>query len=143
MSARTGQRAQRVTGPACLVADPDPLARRALTDSLRADGGFAVIGQASDGVEAVELARHYRPDIVLLATGPAGPRRGRPPASRSSRTSPETRVVMLATAPDLELEMRAVRAGASGFVVKSDEIDVDQARRWRSSPPATRSSRPS
>src|ERR1700730_11886769 len=54
--------------PRVLVADPDQLARRALTDSLRADGGFAVIGQASDGVEVVELARHYRPDIVLIAT---------------------------------------------------------------------------
>src|SRR5665213_4098800 len=51
-----------------LVADPDPLARRALTDSLREDGAFTVIGQATDGVEAIELARHYAPDVVLLAT---------------------------------------------------------------------------
>ena len=105
-----------------LVADPDPLARRALTDAVREDGGFLVIGQAADAVEAVELACHYRPDLVLLAAH-------LPNADaiaiceRIVRASPVTRVVILATEPDVELEMRAVRAGASGYVVKSDETE--------------------
>ena len=55
-----------------LVADPDQLARRALTDSLRDGGAFTVVAQASDGVEAVELARHYRPDVVLIAASLTG-----------------------------------------------------------------------
>jgi DNA-binding NarL/FixJ family response regulator len=109
--------------PRVLVADPDRLARRALTDSLRADGGFAVIGQASDGVEAVELACHYRPDIVLIATSLTGLDAIAACERIVARTT-DTRVVMLATAPDLELEMRAVRAGASGFVIKSAEVDT-------------------
>jgi DNA-binding NarL/FixJ family response regulator len=109
--------------PRVLVADPDRLARRALTDSLRADGSFAVIGQASDGVEAVELACHYRPDIVLIATSLTGLDAIAACERIVSRTT-DTRVVMLATAPDLELEMRAVRAGASGFVIKSAEVDT-------------------
>jgi NarL family two-component system response regulator LiaR len=105
-----------------LVADPDPLARRALTDALREDGGFLVIGQAADAVETVELACHYRPELVLLAAH-------LPNADaiaiceRIVLASATTRVVMLATSPDVELEMRAVRAGASGYVVKSDEIE--------------------
>ena len=107
--------------PRVLVADPDRLARRALTDSLRSDGGFAVIGQASDGVEAVELACHYRPDIVLVATSLTGLDAVSVCERIVSRT-PQTRVVMLATSADLELEMRAVRAGASGFVIKSAEV---------------------
>jgi DNA-binding NarL/FixJ family response regulator len=107
--------------PRVLVADPDRLARRALTDSLRMDGGFAVIGQASDGVEAVELACHYRPDIVLVATSLTGLDAVTACERIVSRT-PQTRVVMLATSADLDLEMRAVRAGASGFVIKSAEV---------------------
>ena len=107
--------------PRVLVADPDRLARRALTDSLRSDGGFAVIGQASDGVEAVELACHYRPDIVLVATSLTGLDAVAVCERIVSRT-PQTRVVMLATSADLDLEMRAVRAGASGFVIKSAEV---------------------
>jgi NarL family two-component system response regulator LiaR len=113
-------RAERVR---VLVVDPDPLARRALADSLRAAGAFVVIGQAADGVEAVELARHYSPQVVLLATHL--PRVDSVTVcERILALAPATRVVMLATAPDLALEMRAVRAGASGFVVKSDEVDA-------------------
>ena len=109
--------------PRVLVADPDRLARRALTDSLRTDGGFAIIGQASDGVEAVELACHYRPDIVLVATSLTGLDAVAACERIVSRT-PQTRVVLLATSPDLDLEMRAVRAGASGFVIKSAEVET-------------------
>jgi two-component system nitrate/nitrite response regulator NarL len=109
--------------PRVLVADPDRLARRALTDALRADGGFAVIGQASDGIEAVELACHYRPDIVLVAASLTG-LDAITACERIVKGTPETRVVMLATSPDLDLEMRSVRAGASGFVIKSAEVEA-------------------
>ena len=42
---------------------------------------------------------------------------------RIVKGTPKTRVVMLATSPDLDLEMRSVRAGASGFVIKSAEVE--------------------
>jgi len=105
-----------------LVADPDQLARRALTDSLRSSGAFTVIAQASDGVEAVELARHYRPDIVLIATSLGGLDVAAA-CEQIVRGDSEIRVVVLATSPDLELETRVVRAGASGFVIKTTESD--------------------
>jgi two-component system, NarL family, response regulator LiaR len=122
--AAVATRASKTTDrPRVLVADPDRLARRALTDSLREDGDFAVIGQASDGVEAVELARHYRPDIVLVATSLTGID-AVTACERIAAGTPETRVVVLATAPDLDLETSCVRAGASGFVIKSAEADA-------------------
>ncbi len=105
-----------------LVADPDQLARRALTDSLRAGGAFTVIAQASDGVEAVELARHYRPDVVLLAASLGGLDVAAACEQIVCRDA-SIRVVVLATAPDVSLETRVVRAGASGFVIKTAESD--------------------
>ena len=106
-----------------LVADPDQLARRALTDSLRASGEFTVIAQASDGVEAVELARHYRPDVVLIATSLSGLDVASA-CEQIVRGDDDIRVVVLATAPDLDLETRVVRAGASGFVIKTTDCDA-------------------
>ena len=105
-----------------LVADPDQLARRALTDSLRDGGAFTVVAQASDGVEAVELARHYRPDVVLIAASLTGPDVATA-CEQIVRADAEIRVVVLATSFDLELETRVVRAGASGFVIKTAESD--------------------
>jgi len=106
-----------------LVADPDPLARRALTDAVREDPRFFVIGQASTGIEALELTRHYTPALLLVAAHLPGID-AVTLCERIVRAQLATRVVMLATAPDLEFEMRAVRAGASGFVVKSHEIEA-------------------
>ena len=86
----------------------------------------------------MELACHYRPDIVLLAAHLPG-LDAITACERIVKGTPETRVVMLATSPDLDLEMRSVRAGASGFVVKSDEVEAIR-RALASSTPATRSS---
>jgi DNA-binding NarL/FixJ family response regulator len=105
-----------------LVADPDQLARRALTDALRDGGAFTVVAQASDGVETVELARHYRPDVVLIAASLTGPDVA-VACEQIVRADGEIRVVVLATSFDLELETRVVRAGASGFVIKTADSD--------------------
>jgi DNA-binding NarL/FixJ family response regulator len=100
-----------------ILIDPDAISRHALSDALRADGRFLVIAQAESSVEGVELALHYRPALVVIANAV-------PDMSAVSATERITagaagiRVVLLSATRELELEMSAVRAGASGFLEK-------------------------
>jgi DNA-binding NarL/FixJ family response regulator len=98
-----------------IVVDPDALSRRTVVDALRLDGRFAVIAQAESGVEAVELARYYQPQVVVIATA-AESIDAISVVEQLADSAPEVRVVLLSPARDLELETRAVRAGAAGFL---------------------------
>jgi DNA-binding NarL/FixJ family response regulator len=106
-----------------IVADPDPLARRVIRDSLRHDGGFIVAAEAKDGVEAVELALHYRPELVLMEVGmPALDGIG---ACREiTAKAPGVRIVMFSVPQDREVEIKALRAGAAGFLSKNADIEA-------------------
>jgi DNA-binding NarL/FixJ family response regulator len=104
-----------------IIADPDPLVRRAIRDSL-VGTGFVVTAEASDGIEAVELAAHYVPDLVLMEVGlPALD--GISACREITARAPEVRVVMFAVNGDRETELRALRAGASGFLPKTTSIE--------------------
>src|SRR5438105_583246 len=104
-----------------IVADDDPLARRLVRDALQL-AGVIVIADASDGREAVELARHYRPDVVLMDVVMPG-MDGIEATRRICEDVPETKVVMLTRSDDDELGLLGLRAGASGHLTK--EISVD------------------
>jgi DNA-binding NarL/FixJ family response regulator len=104
-----------------VIADPDPLARRVVRDELQARRSFVIAAEASDGVEAIELARHYRPDVLLVE--PVLPRLdGLTVARRLQQEAPEVRVVMLAVNGDEELQLRALRAGADGYLTKEQGV---------------------
>ncbi|HUB76137.1 MAG TPA: response regulator transcription factor [Solirubrobacteraceae bacterium] len=100
-----------------ILIDPDPLSRHALSDGLRADGRFTVIAQAESTTEGVELALHYRPALVVIANAVPGGEAVEA-TRRIAAAGAGARVVLLSAARALELEMSAVRAGASGFVDK-------------------------
>lgn len=103
-----------------LIADDDPLARRVVRDSLQ-DAGFVVAADAANGLEAVELALHYRPDLVLMDI--VMPEMdGISAARRIREEAPEVRVVMLSMTEDDELGLLGLRAGASGYLTK--DVDV-------------------
>ncbi|MGA2471734.1 MAG: response regulator transcription factor [Solirubrobacteraceae bacterium] len=101
-----------------IVVDADPLARRGVVDALRLDGRFVVVAQADGELDGVELALHYRPELVVVAAVGDGADAVET-IERITSTAPEVRAVLLSATEDLELEMNAVRAGASGFLRRS------------------------
>jgi NarL family two-component system response regulator LiaR len=104
-----------------VLADDDPLARRVVRDVLQ-DAGIIVIAEAATAREAVELALHYRPEIVVLDATMATTGIGAGSAmSRIIERCPEVRVVVFAASADDELGLQCLRAGASAFLTK--EID--------------------
>ena len=105
-----------------IIADPDPLARRAIRDSLRVDEGFIVLAEAKNGVEAIELAVHYRPDLVLTEVALPGID-GLGACREISARAPEVRVVMFSVPQSQDVQIRALRAGASGFLSKNAPIE--------------------
>lgn len=112
-----------------VIADPDPLARRVVKDVIQGEQDFVVVAEAGDGVEAAELACHYRPELVLMEA--VLPRLdGLSATRRIGEGAPDVAVVIFSVARDDEVEMRALRAGACGFLSKDMGIgSVPQALR--------------
>ena len=115
-----------VTGLRVVVADDEPLVRQGMRLVLELEPGLEILGEASDGREAVELVRRHRPDLALLDVRMPG--MDGIEAARLICAEPdlrETRVVVLTTFADDALLVGAIRAGASGYLLKSmppDEI---------------------
>ncbi len=99
-----------------MLADDHQLLREGLSRSM-SDEGFDVVAQARDGAEAVMLARQHRPDVVLMDV--TMPELDGVEACRQVRDiAPETQVVMLTMHADQEVLASAIRAGATGYLVK-------------------------
>ncbi|BEP64810.1 response regulator transcription factor (plasmid) [Variovorax sp. V213] len=112
-----------------LIADDQALIRRGMAMLLDAAPDIEVVGQAADGVEAVELARRLLPDVVLMDLHM--PRKGGVLATREiSAALPHTRVMVLTTFDRDDLVFDAVRAGAQAYLLKdaSEEEVMDTVR---------------
>ena len=107
-----------------MVVDDHPVTRRGLRDTLEDERGFEVVGQAAGGVEAVRMAQKTRPDVIVMDL--FMPDQDGVEACREIvELLPETRVLMLTASADENDVIRAVAAGAAGFVQKftgSDEL---------------------
>ena len=105
-----------------IIADDDPFARKMIKESLQR-AGVIVIAEAHNGRQAVDLTRHYRPDVVLMDVvmpeldGIAATR-------RIVKENPDQVIVILTTADDDEIGLLGLRAGARGFLAKDVDIDV-------------------
>lgn len=107
-----------------MIADDHPLVRSGLRALLERDGEFQVIAEAADGYEAIDLALLHKPDVILLDVGM--PRLSGPDAAQSiSEKLPRARIVMLSMHSDEAYVLRALKAGAHGYLLKaSPEADV-------------------
>lgn len=100
-----------------LLADDHPLFRDGLATLLRARG-MEVVGEASNGLEAVEKARALKPDLILMDVNM--PQMGGLEATRLIKTErPETKIVILTVSDDDENLFEAIKSGAQGYLLKS------------------------
>ncbi len=100
-----------------LIADDHEVVRIGLAALLDAQEGFSVVAQAASGEEAVRMARHHRPDVVVMDI--RMPNGSGIDACRSITAELEgTPVVMLTSHADSEALFDAIDAGASGYVLK-------------------------
>jgi DNA-binding NarL/FixJ family response regulator len=102
-----------------LIADDHEVARRGIRAVLESHPGWEVCGEARDGRETVELATSLRPDLILLDIGMPN-LNGLEAARQILATFPDA-VILILTMHDTDHVVREVlRAGARGFLLKSD-----------------------
>ncbi|MBU6261145.1 MAG: response regulator transcription factor, partial [Burkholderiales bacterium] len=100
-----------------LIVDDQPLIRRGLAMMLATEAGIEVVGQAGDGIEAIEMAAALRPDVVVMDL--QMPRASGVVATREiTRARPATRIVVLTTYDHDELVFEAISAGAGAYLLK-------------------------
>jgi two-component system NarL family response regulator len=110
-----------------MIVDDHALFRRGLEMVLDSEPGIEVVGEGSDGFEAVEKAGDLLPDIVLMDI--RMPRRGGIEACAAIKEAvPSAKIVMLTISDEEEDLFEAIKAGATGYLLKEIAIDeVPQA----------------
>jgi DNA-binding NarL/FixJ family response regulator len=113
-----------MTTPArILIADDHPIFRDGLRRLLESERDFRVVGEACDGIEAVDLARKLKPEILLLDL--AMPRRAGLEALRELSTdATAVRVILLTAAAEKEQIVEALQLGARGVVLKDSATQI-------------------
>jgi two-component system, NarL family, response regulator len=101
-----------------LMVDDHPVLREGIAAILAAEPGMKLVGEASDGLEGVEQFRRHRPDVVLMDL--QMPNMNGTEAIRAIRAeSPQTRIIVLTISGGDVHALRAFRAGASGYLLKT------------------------
>ncbi len=100
-----------------ILVDDHEVVRLGLKSLLEHHPQFEVVGEAGTAKEAIEQVARYRPDIVLMDIRLPGTS-GIEACEEVTRNYPETRVIMLTSYAEDEMLFSAIRAGASGYVLK-------------------------
>ncbi len=100
-----------------LIADDHLIIRQGLRLILETEDGFELVGEASDGAEAVRLCADLHPDVVLMDLRMPG-MDGLTAIEHLHAKQPEIAVVILTTFNEDDLMLRGLRAGAKGYLLK-------------------------
>jgi len=103
-----------------LIADDEPLFAEALELLLAGDERIEVVGRASDGSQAVELARKLEPDLVLMDLSMPGV----DGFSATEQIAADVRVLVLTGSDDPADVAKARRAGAAGYITKDRIAEI-------------------
>lgn len=101
-----------------VVDDYEPF-RRFISSTLMKHSEMQVVGVTDDGLDAVRMAQHLQPDLILLDIG-LPTLNGIEAARRIREFSPKPRILFVSGIRSLDIAEEALRRGASGYVLKSD-----------------------
>jgi len=108
-----------------LLADDHSLVRRGFRRILEDDPGIAVVGEAQDGDEAIQLARRHKPQVIVMDCAMPGTN-GVAATRQILQESPNIAVLMLSMHAEDTLVRQALAAGARGYILKN-ALDLDLA----------------
>src|SRR2546422_757047 len=121
-----GERAMESCSPATIrvvLVDDQTLFRVGLAHLLEADPRIKIVGEASDGTEAVRLAGSLKPDVVLMDL--KMPNLDGIGATREiTQNHPDVKVLILTTFDADNHVIQALKAGASGYILKNSRVDA-------------------
>jgi DNA-binding NarL/FixJ family response regulator len=105
-----------------LIADDHVIVRQGLRSIVKIIANVELVGEASDGREAVELARSRHPDVILMDL--AMPEMdGVAAITAIKRASHDIRIIVLTTFSETDLVLNAVQAGADGYLLKDVTVE--------------------
>jgi len=103
-----------------LLVDDHALFRRGIASMLSAQGGFEVVGEAANGLEAVERAREHMPDVILMDIFMPGAN-GLEATRRIKEALPYAKIVILTVSEEDQNLFEAIKSGAQGYLLKKIE----------------------
>lgn len=116
-----------------LLAEDHNLVRQAIKFMIEADPDFSIVGEAADGLEAIELVDRLKPEILVVDVMMPG-LNGLDVTKQVVQRFSETRVIVLSMHADEAYVLEALKNGASGYVLKESSIEnlLDAFRQIRS-----------
>jgi DNA-binding NarL/FixJ family response regulator len=112
-----------------ILADDHRIVRQGLSALLHSESNFQVVGEASDGLEAIELVKQLKPEILILDLMMPG-LNGLEVTRQINKQAPRTRIIILSMYDDEGFVLEALNYGAAGYVLKdSNSSDLVQAVR--------------